>query len=246
MASVYVIASGKGGTGKTSVTAGVGASLARLGHKTLCIDTDIGLRNLDIVLGMSDTVMMSFADVIEKRCTLHRAAVENSDIKGLFLLTAPMMWEKRTIPIDGMTALVEEARESYDYILIDAPAGLGSGFQLAVSGADRALIVTTTDSASLRDAQRTVMELGDYPLQGRHLVVNRVEKRLMRRLHCTIDDAIDTAGAPLIGVVPEDPQVRIATNQETPVVLTQRNGAVKAYENIARRICGERVSLMRI
>lgn len=246
MGTSYVVASGKGGTGKTSFVAGVGSSLARAGYKTLCIDADIGLRNLDLVLGMSDRAVMNFADVIEGRCSLEKAAVQHPTLPNLYLLTAPMAQAAHRISDAEMRAFIENAKTRFDFCIIDAPAGLGSGFRLAAAGADRAIIVTTTDNSSLRDAQHAVMELADYPLRSRHLVVNRVEKKLLRKLHRNIDDAIDTAGLPLIGIVPEDPTVRLATNQEIPVILMESHGAARAYENIARRLCGYRVPLMKI
>lgn len=246
LGTAYAVASGKGGTGKTSFVAGVGAALALAGYRTLCIDADIGLRNLDIVLGMTDRVLMNFADVIEGRCTLEKAAVQHPSLPNLYLITAPMAAAAHRISTEEMRAFIEEAKQRFDFCIIDAPAGLGSGFRLAAGAADRAIIVTTTDSSSLRDAQRSVMELSDYSLRSRHLVVNRVEKKLLRKLHRNIDDAIDTAGLPLLGIVPEDPHVRLATNREIPVVLSESRGAARAYTNIARRLCGQRVTLMKI
>ena len=222
-----MVASGKGGTGKTSLVAGVGAALAAAGHRTLCIDADIGLRNLDIVLGMTDRVLMNFADVIEGRCTLEKAAAQHPQLQQLYLLTAPMSLSPGQIQAEQMRTLLQKAREQFAFCLLDAPAGIGSGFRLSASSADRAIIVTTTDSSSLRDA-------------------HRVEKRLLRKLHRNIDDAIDTAGLPLIGVVPEDEKVRLATNREVPVILTESGGAARAYTNIAARLCGRRVPLMRL
>ena len=247
MGTAYVVASGKGGTGKTSLVAGIGAALAAAGYRTLCIDTDIGLRNLDIVLGMTDRVLMNFADVIEGRCTLEKAAAQHPQLQQLYLLTAPMALSPGQIQTEQMHALLQKAREQFAFCLLDAPAGIGSGFRLSAGSADRAIIVTTTDSSSLRDAQRAVMELSEYPqLRSKHLVVNRVEKKLLRKLHRNIDDAIDTAGLPLIGVVPEDEKVRLATNREVPVILTESGGAARSYTNIAARLCGRRVPLMRL
>lgn len=246
MGTAYVVASGKGGTGKTSFVSGVGAALALAGHKTLCIDADIGLRNLDIVLGMTDRVLMNFADVIEGRCPLEQAAVQHPQLQNLFLLTAPMARQAAQLSAEQMQALIAQVRMQFEFCIIDAPAGLGSGFRLATCAAERAIIVSTTDSPSLRDAQRTVMELSDYPLRSSHLVVNRVEKKLLRKLHRNIDDAIDTAGLPLIGIVPEDTKVQLAANREVPVVLTKYSGAALAYTNIAKRLCGQRVPLMKI
>ena len=245
MGTVVVVTSGKGGTGKTSLTGGVASCLAALGHKVLCIDMDIGLRNLDISLGMTDRAVMDFTDVLEGRCTLERAAVPHPVIQGLHLLTAPVTLPPQTLDEGKMLGLLNTARQSFDYILIDSPAGLGSGFRLAVCGADRAVVVSTNDSSALRDAQRTVAELGKQ-LETIHLVMNRVQPKLMRRLRTTIDDAMDAAGLPLLGVVPEDAQVILAANTAQPLILVSRKGAAVAYLNIARRLTGERVPLMKI
>ena len=243
MGTVIAITSGKGGTGKTSITGGIAASLAQMGRRVLCIDMDVGLRNLDISLGLSDRALMDFADVALGRCPLTRAVVEHPDLPGLTLLSAPM-----TLPADPTSeqvrALLQDARNLWDYILIDSPAGLGTGFQLAICGADRALIIATNDASSLRDAQRTVSEL-DH-LKTMHLVVNRVQTKLLRRLHITIDDAMNAAGLPLIGVVPEDPQVILCANLGRPLTTRGRRGAALACWNIAQRLEGRRVPVMRI
>ena len=242
MGIVIAITSGKGGTGKTSITGGIAAALARRGRSVLCIDMDIGLRNLDISLGVSDRALMDFTDVA--RCSLERAAVTHPDLPGLSLLTAPL-----TLPGDlrarQIFDLMNQARAHYQYVLIDSPAGLGSGFRLASCGADRAVVVSTNDSSALRDAQRTVTELG-RSIDTIHLVMNRIQPKLMRRLRTTIDDAMDAAGLPLLGVVPEDAQVILAANTSQPLILTSRKGAALAYLNIAKRLLGERVPLMKI
>ena len=245
MGTVIVITSGKGGTGKTSLTGGVASCLAALNHRTLCIDMDIGLRNLDISLGMTDRALMDFTDVMEGRCSLERAAVEHPVIQGLYLLTAPVRPPAEGLDQAGMRALLEEARERFDYILADSPAGLGSGFRLAACGADRAIVVSTNDASALRDAQRTVVEL-DRQVGTIHLVMNRIQPKLMHRLHATIDDAMDAAGLPLLGVIPEDPKVILAANSGEPLILFSRKGAALAYLNIAKRLMGERVPLMKI
>lgn len=244
MSTAIVVTSGKGGTGKTSVTGGLASCLAALGHRVLCIDMDIGLRNLDLALGMSDRALMDFTDVVEGRCPLARAVVEHPVVKNLFLLTAPLT--PRPIGESSMRALIREAKGSFDFILMDSPAGLGSGFRLAVCGADRALVVSTTDPSALRDAQRTVSELrGDLP--GRiHLVVNRVQPKLLKKLQTTIDDAMDTAGLPLIGVVPEDQAVPLAAGKGQPLILYSKKGAAIAYLNITKRLLGQYVPVMRI
>lgn len=243
MGTVIAITSGKGGTGKTSITGGVAASLALMGRRVLCVDMDVGLRNLDISLGLNDRALMDFSDVALGRCPLARAAVEHPDLKGLSLLTAPMTLPASLTP-DKVRALLQEARTAYDYILIDSPAGLGTGFQLATCGVDRAIVIATNDASSLRDAQRTVAEL-DH-LRTIHLVMNRIQTKLLRKLRTTIDDAMNAAGLPLIGVVPEDPQVILCANLGQPLTTRGKRGAALACWNIAQRLEGNRVPIMRI
>ena len=244
MATVIAVTSGKGGTGKTSLVGAVGSCLAALGHPTLCIDMDVGLRNLDLTLGLSDRALMDFTDVAEGRCPLEKAVVEHPEIQDLFLLTAPFSFPLN-VPEDTMKNLLTQARGAFDYILLDAPAGLGEGFHLAACGCDRAIVVSTTDASALRDAQRTVTELMTQ-VGTIHLVVNRVQPKLLKKLHTTIDDAMDAAGLPLLGVVPEDNRVMLAANQGIPLILSANKGAAVAYRNIALRIDGQRVPLMKI
>ena len=243
MGTVITVTSGKGGTGKTTVTGGVASCLARLGKTVLCIDMDIGLRNLDISLGLSDRALMDFADVALGNCPLARAAVSHPDLPNLSLLTAPMRLPPH-VTAGSIRALLRTARDRYDYIFIDCPAGLGPGFQLATCGADRALVVATNDASSLRDAQRAVEEL--YHLRQVHLVMNRIQPKLLRELRTTLDDAMDAAGLPLIGVIPEDRRVILAANMGRPLILEGRRGAANACLNIAKRIEGYRVPIMRI
>lgn len=242
MSTSVAVTSGKGGTGKTSFTAAVGSCLAALGQKTLCIDMDIGLRNLDIALGMSDLAVMDFTDVIQGRCAFDRAAVEHPKIPGLFLLTAPLSLPPE-ITGQHVSALVAQAKEVFDFVLIDCPAGLGDGFRLASGAVDRAVVVSMTEPSALRDAQRTVMELSPQ-LEVLHLVMNRVQPRMIRKLHTNIDQAMNTAGLPLLGVIPEDPKVTLAAAEGTPLILAARKGAAVAYLNIAKRLMGRRVPLM--
>ena len=240
------VVSGKGGTGKTSLTAGVGEALALMGYRTLCIDCDAGLRNLDLALGLSDRALMDFTDVAAERCPLRDAAVPHPEIPRLFLLTAPARLRPHSVPAEEMAALLRTVREEYDYCLLDAPAGLGEYFRLATAAADRCIVVTTTDAPALRDAQHTVMELRRFPRGKLHLVVNRVRGKLLRSMHATIDDAMDTAGLPLLGVVPEDDALPLAQSRGAALRTQSRTGAAAAYRNIARRITGERVPLLRL
>ena len=240
------VVSGKGGTGKTSFVAGVGAALALDGRRVLCLDCDPALRNLDLALGLSDWALMDFSDVVEGRCTLASAVVEHPDLPGLYLLTAPIRSRSRAITDDQMAALLREIRKQYDYCLLDGAAGLGEGFRLATCAADRCVVVTNPDASSLRDAQRTVMELHRFPTGTLHLVVNRVRQKMLRQLHATIDDAIDKAGLPLLGVVPEDEALPLCLDRGVPIALAGRSAAAQAYHNISSRIQGARVPLLRI
>ncbi len=239
-----VITSGKGGTGKTSTAAGIAACLAAMGYKTLCIDTDIGLRNLDLTLGMSEELLMDFTDVIQKRCTLKRACLGHPTIEQLYLLTAPVTLPEGVDESD-MTALLREVREAFDYCIIDCPAGVGRGFSLATCAADQAVVVCNPDSASLRDGQATAMRLRRLNIPLR-LVVNRVKPRLLHKMRMDIDDVMDTTGLPLLGVVPEDEKVPLAAARGVSIITATRKGAARAYYNIAKRITGDRVPLMRI
>ena len=246
MGQVITVVSGKGGTGKTSFTANVGMALAQMGHPTLCLDCDVGLRNLDIALAMTDRAVMDFTDVMYGRCSLEEAAVRHPGENNLYLLTAPARSGADEISLEGFRGLFPEIKERFHYCLVDAPAGLGAGFRLALAGADRAVVVTTTDASSLRDAQRTVMELEDLERGRVHLTVNRCKKKLLKSLHQTIDDAIDTAGLPLLGVVPEDETMPLFAGRGTPLLLTTNDYAAQAYRNIARRIDGQRAQVMKI
>ena len=243
MGTVITVTSGKGGTGKTSITGAVAASLSLMDRTVLCIDMDIGLRNLDISLGLNDRALMDFSDVALGRCPLARAVVPHPTLKGLSLLTSPMSLPASLTP-EKIRALLDTARGMYDYILIDSPAGLGAGFRLAVCGADRAIVIATNDASSLRDAQRTVAELEH--LRTIHLVMNRIQTKLLRKLRTTIDDAMNTAGLPLLGVVPEDPQVILCANLGKPLTTRGKRGAALACWNIAQRLEGQRVPIMRI
>ena len=247
MGQCIAVVSGKGGTGKTSFTAGVGEALALSGRRVLCLDCDVGLRNLDLALGLSDRALMDFSDVAQGRCSLESAVVEHPRLPGLFLLTAPVRTRGRPVTETQMADLLAEVRKRYDFCLLDAPAGLGTGFLLATASADRAVVVTTTDASSLRDAQHTVMELDRFGSGKLHLVVNRVRKKLLRSMHATIDDAIDKAGLPLIGVVPEDDALLLSLTRGTPLLLaSSQSPAAWAYRNIAARLQGGRVPLLRI
>ena len=245
MGKIIAVVSCKGGTGKTTFTANVGFALASMGKKVLCLDCDITLRNLDLALGLSDSALMDFSDVMSGRCTLEEAVVSHPKYPSLFLLAAPLVFGGFSVEPEQVTALMSQIRESFDYCLVDAPAGLGQGFRMATQEADHVMVVTTTDVTALRDAQRTVMELDRFPNGKVHLIVNRVAKKLLRQLHTTIDDAMDAAGLPLLGVVPEDADIPKCLNQGTPL-RDDNFYAARAYYNIAKRIAGYKAPLMKL
>ncbi|MBQ9458719.1 MAG: AAA family ATPase [Oscillospiraceae bacterium] len=246
MGQVIAVVSGKGGTGKTSFTALTGAALASMGRRTLLLDCDVGLRDLDIALGMTDRALMDFSDVISGRAPLSEAAVQHPRLSGLYLLTAPVTTEAALESPDAMERLLGEVREQFEFCLIDAGAGLGESFRLATRCADRVIVVSTTEPSCLRDAQRTVMELSSFPTGRLHLVVNRLRRRLLRSLRSNIDDAMDAAGLPLLGVVPEDEDVSPLLGRGRVDGFGYYSGAKRACRNIARRLCGEKVPLMKL
>ena len=246
LGQIIAVVSGKGGTGKTALTALVGVALATLGKRTLLLDCDVGLRDLDLALGMSDRVLMDFADVAARRATLDEAAVPHPRLGKLHLLTAPAAAEPPVADPDGLRALLDEAREKYDFCLIDGGAGLGESFRLATRNADRVIVVSTTEPSCLRDAQRTVMELRDVPNGSLHLIVNRLRRRLLRSLRANLDDAMDAAGLPLLGVVPEDEDLSALLAKGMADGFGYYSPARRSCRNIARRLCGERVPLMKI
>ena len=245
MGQIIAVVSGKGGTGKTSFTALTGTALAQMGHRTLVMDCDVGLRDLDLALGLTDRALMDFSDVVAGRATLEEAAVQHHRLSNLYLLTAPLTTET-AVSAESMGRLLDEVRGQFDFCLLDAGAGLGNSFRLATANVDRIIVVSTTEPSCLRDAQRTVMELHDFPAGRLHLVVNRLRRRLLKSLRANLDDAMDTAGLPLLGVIPEDEDLPALLGQGNPDRFGYFSGARRATRNIARRLRGEKVPLMKI
>ena len=245
MGSYIVVTSGKGGTGKTTCTGALASALALLGHKTLCIDCDVGLRNLDLVLGRTEPPVWDFSDVLSGDVEPAQAALPHPEIEGLYFLPAPSGLRPEDIDQLEFIQLKDKFKSEFDYVLADSPAGLGQGFRLASQGADMGLIVTTVDLPSLRDAQRTVQELDDIGICECRLVINRVSPRALRISGLTLDDAIDLVGVRLIGVVSEDDSVQLAANIEKPLMRFGAKYAYGQFVDIARRITGEKVPLPR-
>lgn len=245
MGQVLTVISGKGGTGKTSLCAGIASCLAAEGSRVLAIDCDVGLRNLDISLGMSAMAVLPFTSIMDGSYDLS-AAANSPDIPGLSLLTAPITQEPEELSREDFGALLDRAREEFDWCLIDAPAGVGAGFRLAASHADQALVVATADPASLRDAAHAAQLLELEGVGQMHLAVNRVSGKLFERMRATVDDVMDEVGLPLIGIVPEDSNVTLAAAADQPLILYTGKGAAVACLHIARRLNGKKVPLMRL
>ena len=240
------IASGKGGTGKTSLTAGIGAALAKLGKRALCMDCG-GLRNLDLAMGLTEQSLMDYADVAAGRATLKDAAVEHPIQPNLFLLNAPASGGAGGLTRLEMDALAAHIRRHFDFCLMDAPSGVGGALPAVLSASDRVLVVCGADSLSVRDAQRVVMELDAFPSGAARLIVNRVTVSPFRQPETTIDDVMDQVGLPLAGLVPEDAAFSRALGRGLPVTLAEpRSAASRACERIARRLCGEDVKIPRL
>lgn len=237
MGEVIAVLSGKGGTGKTSTCAGISAALAASGVQVLCIDLDIGLRNLDISLGMMDRGALSFLDISEGGYTLDQAA-RHPNYPSLAFLTAPLNRSAEQIDSAAFSRLLRTARQHFEYIFLDAPAGLDAGFRLAASHADRCILVTGSDPASIRDARRTGDVLELMGKRDVRLIINRVSAKMATALKLTMDDIIDETGIRLLGLVPEDVNVVLAATYGIPLCQQTRKGAAAACARIAKRIQG--------
>lgn len=246
MGIAIAFASGKGGTGKTTVAGAVAGCLGAMGKKVLCIDCDAGLRNMDIILGMSDVSVMTYADVIEGRISLEDAAIAHHELQGVYLITAPFKPDYDEQSMLGFRDMLLDARENYDYVFLDAPAGIGPGFEMACKYADKAIIIATCDRTSLRDGERTHQRLRALGVDDNCLIVNRVSRKLLKSVGATIDDAMDETALPLLGLVPEDPAVSVAAGLGKALILYRRKGASIAMLHIARRMEGIKTPIMKI
>lgn len=240
MGELIAILSGKGGTGKTTVCAGLAEALALSGEKVLCIDCDVGLRNLDIALGLSQLSSLSFLEVCRGEYALDKATCHPA-YPNLFFLTAPMTCAADQISPEDFGAMLSAARKQFSYILLDAPAGIEAGFRLAARFADRTVLVTGADPASIRDAARAAEILELMGKQNIRLIVNRISKKLVSSLSLTVDDIMDQSGVQLLGLVPEDPNVVLSAAYQQPLLSCTKRGAAAACRRIAKRIQGLRV-----
>ena len=237
MGELIAVLSGKGGTGKTSVCAGIASALSLMGEKVLCIDCDIGLRNLDIALGISQIGALSFRDVCQGGYGLDMAAT-HPIYRNLHFLTAPVHCLPSDIDPIAFSAMLNDARQHYSYVFLDAPAGIEESFLLAARYADRILLVTGPDPAAIRDASRAGQVLEKMEKTNVRLIVNRIDRKTASLLNITVDDIMDQAGLPLIGVVPEDQSVILAAAFQQPLLGYTRKGAAAACCRIAKRILG--------
>ena len=244
MSEVIVITSGKGGVGKTTTTANVGTGLAMLNKKVVMIDTDIGLRNLDVVLGLENRIVYNLVDVIEEKCRVKQALIKHKKYDNLYLLPSAQTRDKDSVTPEQMKKLIEELRKEFDYILLDCPAGIEQGFRNAIAGADRALVVTTPEVSAIRDADRIVGLLEANELKNIDLIINRIRVDMVKRGDMlSVNDVCDILSIHLIGVVPDDEHIVISTNQGEPLVGSDCL-AGKAFENICKRVLGEEVPFM--
>ena len=244
---VVTITSGKGGVGKTTVTANLAVALALLGQHVTAIDTDIGLRNLDIVLGMEDRIIYDIVDVVQGRCHLYQSLIRDKRLAGLHLLPASQTHDKAAVTPEDMVAIGQELRANNDFVLIDSPAGIEQGFQNAIAAADDILIVTTPEVSAVRSADRIIGLLESKGKGPGRLIINRIKPGMVKRGDMLDTfDVIEFLAIDLLGVVPEDETVLVATNQGTPLAFQQSAPASRAFHNIAHRLLGEDVPFMPI
>ncbi|MDI3547788.1 MAG: septum site-determining protein MinD [Halanaerobiales bacterium] len=241
-----VITSGKGGVGKTTTTANLGTALAMLDRRVCLIDADIGLRNLDVVMGLENRIVYDIVDVVEGNCRLEQALIRDKRQNNLFLLPAAQTRDKTAVTPYQMQELVSKLKEEMDYVLVDSPAGIEQGFKNAISGADQAIIVTTPEVSAVRDADRIIGLLETEGFKEPEVIINRIRQDMVQKGDMMdIDDMIEILAIKLLGVVPEDENIVISTNRGEPIVLKpEKSRAGQAFNNIARRIDGEELPLM--
>lgn len=247
MGEAIVVTSGKGGVGKTTTSANIGTALALLGKKVCLVDTDIGLRNLDVVMGLENRIIYDMCDVAEGRCRLNQALIKDKRFDELYMLPAAQTKDKNAISEDQVKDIVLELKKEYEYVIIDCPAGIEQGFKNAIAGADKAIVVTTPENAAVRDADRVIGLLDNSHVESPKLVVNRIRPNLVKSGDMLeIEDILQVLNIDLLGIVPDDEKVIKAANLGEPTVMNPDSSAALAYRNIARRILGDTVPLMPI
>ena len=242
LAQVITLTSGKGGVGKTTAVANLAVALASSGSKVVCIDGDIGLRNLDVILGLENRIVYDIVDVIEGRCRLKQAMIRDKKLPELYLIPAAQTRDKNAVSASDMQRLVKDLRHECEYVLIDSPAGIERGFRNAIAGADRVIVVTNPEVSAVRDADRVIGILEAEGKGPASLIINRLNPTLVRNKDMlSPEDVLDLLAIDLIGIVPEDENVIVSSNRGAPVALDQKSRAGQAFRNIARRLKGETV-----
>lgn len=240
MGEVIVITSGKGGVGKTTSTANIGTGLALKGKKVALLDTDIGLRNLDVVMGLENRIVYDLVDVIEGNCKIKQALIKDKRYNGLFLLPAAQTKDKNAVKPEQMKKLCNELKKDFDYIIIDCPAGIEQGFRNAISGADRAIVVSTPEVSAVRDADRIIGLLEANEIKEPKLLLNRVREDMVKKGDMmSTDDVLEILAIDLVGVVPDDQSIIVSANKGEPAVTDNKSMAGRAYRDIVQRIMGE-------
>lgn len=243
MCEIIVITSGKGGVGKTTTSANVGTGLAILGKKVVLIDTDIGLRNLDVVMGLENRIVYNLVDVVEGNCRMKQALIKDKRYPNLFLLPSAQTRDKTAVTPGQMVKLVDDLRDEFDFIILDCPAGIEQGFQNAIAGAGRAIVVTTPEVSAIRDADRIIGLLEAADMGSIELIVNRIRADMVKRGDMmSLDDVMDILAVDIIGAVPDDEDIVISSNQGEPLV-GMGTPAGQAYMDICRRIAGENIPI---
>ncbi|MFN2158020.1 MAG: septum site-determining protein MinD [Anaerolineae bacterium] len=246
-ARIITITSGKGGVGKTTATANISVALAMRGQRVIALDADIGLRNLDVVMGLENRIVYDLVDAVEGRCRVRQAMVRDKRLPELYLLPAAQTRDKTAVTPEQMVEVCEDLRSEFDFILIDSPAGIEQGFRNAITPADEAIVVTTPEVSAVRDADRIIGLIEAAEKEPARLLINRLRPEMVEREDMlNIDDVLDILAIDLLGVVPEDEQIIIATNRGRPLALENHAQAGEAFSNIARRLLGEDVPLMTI
>lgn len=247
MGEAIVITSGKGGVGKTTTSANIGTALALQGKKVCLVDTDIGLRNLDVVMGLENRIIYDLVDVAEGFCRLKQALIKDKRFDELYLLPAAQTKDKDAVKPEQVAKIVEELKQDHDYVIIDCPAGIEQGFKNAIAGADRAIVVTTPEISAVRDADRIIGLLEAEKIGAPRLVINRIRPHMMKKGEMLdVDEIVNILAIDLLGIVPDDEQVIKGTNQGEPIVMNPDSRAALAYRNIARRILGDSIPLMNL
>lgn len=244
-AKIITITSGKGGVGKTTATANISVALAQLGQKVVCIDSDIGLRNLDVVLGLENRIVYDLIDVIEGRCRIRQAMIKDKRYEGMYLIPAAQTRNKNAISPSDMIQMCNEIREETDWILIDSPAGIERGFKNAIAPAEEVLVITNPDVSAVRDADRIIGIIESEEKGPSKLIINRLNPEMVKRgKMLDAEDVLELLAVKLIGIVPEDERVLTSTNIGKPVVTHEKSTAGRAFRNIARRMMGDDIPLI--